>query len=407
MMISQVDGAITDKSIAFDERGCSQVPLSPPFDAQRLDRLMDEAGLDVLVVTSKHNIQYLLGGYRYFFYSSMDAHGLDRYLPFFIYFRGMPSEAAYIGSPMERYEKDHGKFWVEATHFSNMTVAQSAKSAVIQIALHGRPRLRIGVEMSFLPVEAFQIFRAELPDAELSNATFTLELLRAVKTPQELVLIRGASDKVADSMLDVFKSIGEGATKNEIVQALERAEISRGLKFEYCLINMGTTFNRAPSDQAWKKGETLALDSGGNASGYIGDLTRMAVLGKPDAELVELLAEIEEIQQAARRPIRSGARGGDIYIKPDALVERSPHKSYLEFVAHGMGLVSHEAPWLTDRCSVPYPAYHADRPLEAGMVLSIETTMQHPGRGFIKLEDTLVVTDDGWEAFGDQGHGWN
>jgi Xaa-Pro aminopeptidase len=88
-------------------------------------------------------------------------------------------------------------------------------------------------------------------------------------------------------------------------------------------------------------------------------------------------------------------------------VERSKHKNYLEFVAHGMGLVSHEAPWLTDRCSVPYPAYHADRPLEVGMVLSIETTMMHPRRGFIKLEDTLAVTEFGWTAFGDRGRGWN
>jgi Xaa-Pro aminopeptidase len=403
-MIRKTKEVITDMSSAADT---GMHVKTPPFDTERLDRLMEEAGLDVVIATSKHNIQYLLGGYRYFFYSSMDAHGLDRYLPFFIYFKGSPAEAVYIGSPMERYEKDHGKFWVETTHFTNMTVAQSASSAVAQLAQNGKRRLRIGVEMGFLPVEAFRVLQDGLPDAQFISATFTLELLRAIKTPEELSVIRQASEKVADAMLEVFASIAEGDTKHTIVKALEKAEIRRGLKFEYCLINMGVIFNRAPSDQAWKRGETLALDSGGNASGYIGDLTRMAVLGEPDAELVDLLAEIEEIQQAARRPIRRGARGGDIYTVPDALVARSPNSSTLEFVAHGMGLVSHEAPWLTDRCSVPYPAYHADRPLESGMVLSIETTMQHPRRGFIKLEDTLVVTDDGWEAFGDQGRGWN
>jgi Xaa-Pro aminopeptidase len=41
------------------------------------------------------------------------------------------------------------------------------------------------------------------------------------------------------------------------------------------------------------------------------------------------------------------------------------------------------------------------------MVISIETTLQHQRRGFIKLEDTIAVTDDGWEAFGDRGRGWN
>jgi Xaa-Pro aminopeptidase len=391
-------------SSAGDTAGSSS---RPPFDARRLDTLMDGAGIDVLVATSKHNIQYLLGGYRYFFYSAMDAHGLNRYLPFFIYFKGSPAASAYVGSPMERYEQDLGKFWVERTHFKNMTAAQSAASAVEQIQRHARGAARIGVEMSFLPVEAFNVLRGAFPDAEFVNATFTLELLRAVKTPFELRLIRAASEKVADAMLTVFSGLGEGVTKTAIVQALEREEIRHGLKFDYCLINMGAVFNRAPSNQAWKKGEVLALDSGGNASGYIGDLTRMAVLGEPDAELIDLLAEIEEIQQAARRPIRAGTRGGDIYAEPDSLVERSAYRDKLEFFAHGMGLVSHEAPWLTDRCSVPYAAYHADRALEAGMVLSIETTLQHPVRGFIKLEDTVVVTETGWEAYGDHGRGWN
>jgi Xaa-Pro aminopeptidase len=72
-----------------------------------------------------------------------------------------------------------------------------------------------------------------------------------------------------------------------------------------------------------------------------------------------------------------------------------------------MGLVSHEAPRLTGTGPVPYPGYDADRSLESGMVISIETTMAHPKRGFIKLEDTVAVTDDGYEGFGDTGRGWN
>src|SRR3954453_16058931 len=101
----------------------------PPFDTGRLDRLMDDAGLDALLVTSKHGIQYLLGGYRYFFYDYMDAHGLSRYLPFFIYVKGQPEKAAYIGRPMEAYEKENGKFWVSELAFDNMTTTQSAASA--------------------------------------------------------------------------------------------------------------------------------------------------------------------------------------------------------------------------------------------------------------------------------------
>lgn len=392
---------------ARERTGGAALPDTVPFDRIRLDSLMAEAGLDALVVTSKHNIQYLLGGYRYFFYNFADAHGLSRYLPCLVYVRDRPEEAAYIGSPMETYEKDHGKFWVARTDFSNMTVAEYAGSAVRHLLGLGRHFRRIGVEMDFLPASACRVLEAGLPGANLLNATLTLELLRANKTPAELAHLRSASDQVVDAMLAVFAKVGAGVSKIEIVDLLRHEETLRGLHFDYALVNMGTMFNRAPSDQRWRAGEVLALDSGGNQHGYIGDLCRMGVLGEPDQELQDLMGEVEAIQQAARRPIRAGARGGDVFSESDALVARSAHRAQLDFVAHGMGLISHEAPWLTDRSAVPYAAYHADRPLEAGMVISIETTLSHPQRGFIKLEDTVAVTDRGWEAFGDHGRGWN
>jgi Xaa-Pro aminopeptidase len=54
-----------------------------------------------------------------------------------------------------------------------------------------------------------------------------------------------------------------------------------------------------------------------------------------------------------------------------------------------------------------YTGFDENRPLESGMVISIETTMAHPKRGFVKLEDTVLVTDTGHEALGDGGRGWN
>ena len=73
---------------------------------------MEQAGIDILLASSKHNIQYLLGGYRFFFFDLMDAIGISRYLPILVYERGRPDRAAYIANPMEGYERDLGKFWV-------------------------------------------------------------------------------------------------------------------------------------------------------------------------------------------------------------------------------------------------------------------------------------------------------
>ena len=150
----------------------------------------------------------------------------------------------------------------------------------------------------------------------------------------------------------------------------------------------------------------MSIDSGGNLAGYIGDLCRMAVLGEPDGELEDLLGEVRAIQDAVRAPVQAGLRGGDLVSVAQSVLSASPSHSPMNFVAHGMGLVSHEAPRLTAQGPIPYPADDADAPLETGMVLSIETTLLHPRRGFIKLEDTVAVTQDGHVGYGDEGRAW-
>ncbi len=89
----------------------SSVAPKIPFDAVRLDRLMDEAGIDVLIATSKHNVQYLLGGHRAFFFDYMDAMGLSRYLPVLVYPKGTPQKAAYFGHRLEGFQKENDPFW--------------------------------------------------------------------------------------------------------------------------------------------------------------------------------------------------------------------------------------------------------------------------------------------------------
>src|ERR1700748_3910455 len=87
-----------------------------PFDAGRLDRLMEEAGMDVLIATSKHNVQYLLGAHRAFFFDYMDAMGLSRYLPVLVYAKGAPDKAAYFGHRLERFQQQNHPFWAPVPH---------------------------------------------------------------------------------------------------------------------------------------------------------------------------------------------------------------------------------------------------------------------------------------------------
>jgi Xaa-Pro aminopeptidase len=378
-----------------------------PFDTGLLDRLMDEAGLDVLIATSKHNVQYLLGGHRSFFFDNMDAIGIGRYLPAFVYPKGAPDKAAYFGHGMETYQTQIKPFWVsEVNTKSGGSVDVMQKAADYVRGLSKEP-LRIGVEVAFIPANSLTTLQKVLPDAQIMDALFVLERLRVRKSPDELEKLRLASELVIDSMLAVIKSHGPGATKAELTEALRREETARGLVFDYCLITVGSSHNRAPSDQRWEKGDVLSVDSGGNYHGYIGDLARMGVAGEPDAELEDLLAEIEATQQAAFKPISPGVNGIEIYAAAETVLKKSKLHNHYEFLAHGMGLVSHEAPRLTNSGPVPYDAYDAQRPLEAGMVISVETTLLHPRRGFIKLEDTVAVTANGHEIYGNRARGWN
>jgi Xaa-Pro aminopeptidase len=378
-----------------------------PFDTALLDRLMEEAGLDVLIATSKHNVQYLLGGHRSFFFDNMDAIGIGRYLPAFVYPKGAPDNAAYFGHGMETYQTQIKPFWVAEVNTKSggsIDVMQKAAAYMRGLVKKGD---RIGVELAFIPANSAATLRKTLPDADIKDALFVLERLRVRKTPEELEKLRLASELVIDSMLAVIGSHGAGATTAELAEALRREETSRGLVFDYCLITAGSSHNRAPSDQRWEKGDVLSVDSGGNYHGYIGDLARMGIVGEPDAELGDLLAEIEATQQAAFKPIRPGVNGIEIYAAAEPVLKKSKLHNHYEFLAHGMGLVSHEAPRLTNAGPVPYDAYDAQRPLDAGMVISVETTLLHPRRGFIKLEDTVAVTPTGYEIYGNRARGWN
>ncbi len=378
---------------------------SIPFDADRLDALLDAAGIDILLATSKHNVQYLLGGYRFFFFEAMDAIGLSRYLPVFVYPKGRPDRSAYIGYALERFEKDLDRFWTQVSETTSRTAVGAVELAVDQIRKMGVMEATIGVEKSFLPLDAAEALKAAFPN--LVDATVPLERLRARKTAEELALLRYASERVVEAMSATFAACQPGMTKHDVVRRLRAEEIDRELTFEYCLVTAGDSLNRAPSDQRLGAGDIISLDSGGNYRGYIGDLCRMGILGEPDTELEDLLAEVDSIQQAARRPIRPGARGGEIFVAARDAIAGSPHKPHIDFLAHGMGLVSHEAPRLTSRGDVPYPGYDEDRAVERGMVISIETAIRHPKRGFVKLEDTVAVTSGGCDGFGDTGRGWN
>jgi Xaa-Pro aminopeptidase len=190
--------------------------LRVPFDVDRLDRLMDDAGLDLLVVTSKHNVQYLLGGHRAFFFDYMDAMGVSRYLPVFVYVKGALDKAAYFGHRLEGFQKEVKPFWVGTAQTASSGSVDAIQKAIDHIRRLGLQPRRIGVEVAFIPLDAGMVLRTAFPDVEIADALVVLERQRARKSADELEKLRVASDCVIDSMLAVVANHGPGTTKLEL-----------------------------------------------------------------------------------------------------------------------------------------------------------------------------------------------
>ena len=380
--------------------------MTIPFDHLKLDRLLEQAGVELLLAVTKHNVQYLLGGYRYFFFAHADAFATGRYLPIVGYFPAQLELAFYVGAGNEAWGLEVFPIWTPNILTRSWTSAGAAMDAVEFIRKAGAVR-RVAVERSFFPADAMDLLRHELPNTEFIEAQPILEELRAIKTEQELEHIKAGAAAIVDSMLASFRNAQPGITETDLVERLRLEQLQRGLTFDYALITSGLTFGRAPSNRTWNTGEVLSLDTAGYCHGYLADMARMAVMGTPIPLMQDLLDEIRFVQDEARSAIAPGRLGREIYDAEYRAVGKCKFGQSFGFVAHGMGLISHEAPRLRYNDEIGYEGTYAERPLEAGMVISIETGIKHPEVGFVKLEDTLAVTKTGWEAYGDWGRDWN
>src|SRR5258708_16476533 len=140
---------------------------------------------------------------------------------------------------------------------------------------------RIALEFSFLPADAMDALRHELPNTMFVEALPILEELRAVKTKQELEYLKTGATAVVDSMLATFQSAEPGITEAQLVEHLRIEQSHRGLTFDYALITSGLTFGRAPSNRAWNPGETLSLDTAGYCHGDLAAHARLADMWHP------------------------------------------------------------------------------------------------------------------------------
>ncbi len=378
-----------------------------PFDHTKLDKLLDQHGIDFLIINDKNTAQYLLGGYKFFFFAQKDSIGISRYLPTIGYPKGNPDMAFYIGHMLEGQQQDVEPIWINNIKNIQWNTGQAGEEAANMVRELGYSNKKIGIELCNTPTDTYFALRKHLPEAEFVDVLVLMQELRAVKTDYELELLKKASDNITACMKKVMTSIKPGTDTYSIAQLLKQEETGLGMNFEYCLVAAGKSYNRTPSKKLfWNKGDVLSLDSGANLHGYLGDLCRMAVMGQPTIIMNDLLAQVRAINDAPRSIIKAGITGNEILESAQNEISKCTKDLDFKFVAHGMGMIQHEAPHIYDKGIIPYPAPYKNKPLEAGMVLSIETDLKYEGVGFIKLEDTVIIEQDGCQAYGDDIRDW-
>ncbi|MCX8013365.1 MAG: Xaa-Pro peptidase family protein [Rectinema sp.] len=367
-----------------------------PFDADKFSRLMEDQGLDIAILNSRHNVRYVSGGYYYHFHANADRMAESRYISFAGLPGCNPKEAFYIRRPEESMQMDYDRSpWFPELHESPRGTAPATTVLVQVLRRKGFSNARIGVEMPFLPADVYLMLRKELPHAEFRDITDLMNELRAVKNDFELEIIRSAYDRTAKAIRATFLACSEGISTREIERMVAREMAARDLSFLFALVSAGPGGIRAPSERLrWRQGMACHIDAGAHDRDYIADICRMASMGTPSTLARELYEACIEVQHTVRKAIKAGTTCGEVVATGDQAAQRSTFAPYARFVVHSIGMVSYEQPAM-DRLS--------PRPLEAGMVLSVETDFIHPDAGHIKIEDAVIVTSAGCEGIGDFG----
>ncbi len=376
-----------------------------PFDRERLHRLMRTHNVSVILATTRQNVRYLTGGYYLPFYARTPRFGGSQYLPIV----AIPAEnldsAFYVGRKDSilnelDYIEVFGPLWISNRHWiprSPSMSAAAAEKAVQVLRSQGLTGGTIGIECSFLPADAFETLRSGLSEAAFVNATPLLAELRAVKRPAEVEQLRQVHHLTAEAVRAVLTEGRPEQTTLQIATSVQRRIEERGASFLYAFTNVGPGLLRAPSGERWGRRRPLHVDAGAEFNEYEADIARMGSIGAPPSLALDLFTACLDAQDQIRGAVRAGLPCRDLWRIGTETMTRGRWGQYGRFLAHGLGMVNHEPPEVSERS-------HGS--LEASMVLSVETEYLHPEAGHIKIEDTIVVTPTGCEGLGDVDREW-
>ena len=258
---------------------------------------------------------------------------------------------------------------------------------------------KLGFESNVVTVDGFDALKGELEErkssgnTELVRAAGTVEALREVKDAGEVALLRLACEAADAALADLVARGGlrPGRTEREVSRELESLMLDHGadaISFDTIVAagpNSAIPHHR-PTDAVLAEGDFVKIDFGALVAGYHSDMTRTFVLGKAADWQLEIYQLVAQAQRAGREALKPGAGLRDVDAAARQLIADAGYgEQFGHGLGHGVGLQIHEAPGIGATSAGT---------LLAGSVVTVEPGVYLPGRGGVRIEDTLVVASE-------------
>ena len=249
-----------------------------------------------------------------------------------------------------------------------------------------------GLHMRFFEAETI---RAHAPAAAIVDASRQLAELRMIKDADEIASLRQAIQISEDALRAALNQVQPGMSEREIAASLEtgiKALGGEGLSFDTILHGGGNTAlpHTGPLDYRIQYGDPLLIDFGAAFDGYCADITRTVFVGDASEDFRQFYAVVQAANEAGRQAARPGVTAESVDIAARQVIVAAGYEHLMRHrTGHGLGLQAHEAPYIVQG---------NQRILEPGMVFTIEPGIYRLGEIGVRIEDDVLITDDGCES---------